>query len=106
MVRRNSRRASRGPKRGAWEGNQRLRKLWKAGDYIDVPRHFVPPEEPFFTWWGYRFPQSFQKNYGWHLDHILASPNLAPEIAGMTVVTDTRTWDRPSDHVPVMVDLA
>ena len=81
-------------------------KLWKAGDYIDVPRRFVPPEEPLFTWWGYRFPRSFQKNYGWHLDHILASPTLGNEIEAMAVLKDTRAWERPSDHVPVMVDLA
>lgn len=83
-----------------------MRKLWKAGDYIDVPRHFVPPEEPLYTWWGYRFPQSFQKNYGWHLDHVLASPTLGNQIAGMSVLKETRTWEKPSDHVPVMVDLA
>ncbi|MCG8359686.1 MAG: exodeoxyribonuclease III [Kiloniellales bacterium] len=83
-----------------------MRKLWKAGGLIDVPRHFVPPSEPLYSWWGYRFPQAFQKDYGWRLDHVLVTEPLMPEVAGMQVVKHTRTWEKPSDHVPVVVDLA
>ena len=81
-------------------------KLHKAGKLEDVPRRFVPPSEPLFTWWGYRFPQSFAKDYGWRLDHVLAAPPLAGEIGSMEIVKETRTWERPADHVPVMVELA
>lgn len=82
-----------------------MAKLHKAGKLIDVPRHFVPPSEPLYTWWGYRFAQAFARDYGWRLDHALASPPLAAEIGAMAVVKDTRSWERPSDHVPVMVDI-
>ena len=77
----------------------------KAGNFVDVPRHFVPEDEPLYTWWGYRFAASFEKNYGWRLDHAWITPPLVAELARMRVVKETRTWDKPSDHVPVVLDL-
>ena len=79
-------------------------KLIKAGAFIDVPRHYVPPAEMLFTWWGYRFPQSFQKDYGWRLDHVFITEPLMANLDAMRIVKDTRTWNKPSDHVPVVVD--
>lgn len=82
-----------------------METLWQAGQFQDVPRRFVPPDKPLFSWWGYRFPQSYEKNYGWRLDHVLSTPKLAPLITRMQIVEETRTYDQPSDHVPVMVDI-
>jgi exodeoxyribonuclease-3 len=65
----------------------------------------VPPSEPLYSWWGYRFPQAFEKNYGWRLDHVWASAPLLSELAGFQMVKQTRSWAKPSDHVPVMVEL-
>lgn len=81
----------------------RIAKLHKASGLVDVGRHFVPPSEPLYTWWGYRFAQSYAKNYGWRLDHIWASPPILGELGGFQVVKETRTWERPSDHVPVVI---
>ena len=83
-----------------------MKKLWRAGGLIDAPRHFTPSPTPLYSWWGYRFPQAFAKNYGWRLDHILITPALADAMKRVCTVTATRTWERPSDHVPVMLDLA
>ena len=83
-----------------------MRKLLRSGRFLDVPRHFVPPDQPLYSWWGYRFPQAFDKDYGWRLDHVLATEPLAPSLARMEVVRRTRGWEKPSDHVPVVVDLA
>jgi exodeoxyribonuclease-3 len=85
--------------------SEKMATLLDAGGFTDVGRHFVPPEEFLFTWWGYRHPQSFQKNYGWRLDHIWVTPQLAPHLKGHTVLADARAWERPSDHVPVWMDL-
>ena len=82
-----------------------IASLLKAGQLEDVPRRFVPPSEPLYTWWGYRFPQAFAKNYGWRLDHALASPPAAAGITAMRIAKETRSWDKPSDHVPVVIDL-
>ena len=83
----------------------RIAKLHKASGLIDVGRHFVPPDQPLYTWWGYRFAQSFAKNYGWRLDHIWASPPILGALGGFRVVKDTRAWAQPSDHVPVVVQV-
>jgi exodeoxyribonuclease-3 len=83
-----------------------MERLWQAADLIDVPRQFQPAPEPLYSWWGYRFAPAFAKNYGWRLDHILATPPLADSLAGVTVFRDSRGWEKPSDHVPVILDLA
>ena len=83
----------------------RIAKLHKASGMIDVGRHFVPPEEPLYTWWGYRFTQSLEKNYGWRLDHIWTSPPLLERLSNFQVVKATRSWQKPSDHVPVVVEV-
>jgi exodeoxyribonuclease-3 len=82
-----------------------MAKLLKAGKLTDLPRRFVPPDRPLYTWWGYRFPQSVERDYGWRLDHILASESVAREASAARVVRDTRLWDKPSDHVPVILDI-
>jgi len=86
--------------------SEHMARLHAAGPLIDVGRHFVPAEQPLYTWWGYRFPQSYQRDYGWRLDHILASPKLAGALKAFRVHRETRTWEQPSDHVPVVLDLA
>ncbi len=82
-----------------------MERLWAAADLIDVPRHFSPHPEPLYSWWGYRFAQSVEKNYGWRLDHILATPPLAGALKKLRTVKETRTWEKPSDHVPLVLDL-
>lgn len=79
--------------------------FWQAGGLIDVPRHFIPEPEPLYTWWGYRFAQSVAKDYGWRLDHVLVTRPLMKRVKAVTIVRDTRLWERPSDHVPVVLDL-
>jgi exodeoxyribonuclease-3 len=85
--------------------SERIARLRAAGKLIDVGRHFVPASEPLYTWWGYRYRQAFAKDYGWRLDHVLVTPKLEAALAGFRVVRETRAWDRPSDHVPVVLDL-
>ena len=84
----------------------RMLGLHAAADLIDAPRRFVPPDQPLYTWWGYRFPAAFEKDYGWRLDHVLVTPALGGAIQDCRIVKDTRSWEQPSDHVPVVLDLA
>ena len=39
------------------------------------------------------------------LDHAWITRPLLSSLAGLHVVKETRSWDQPSDHVPVVVDL-
>lgn len=77
----------------------------ETGQWIDVMREFVPPSEQLYTWWSYRARDWRTADRGRRLDHIWASPRLAPHLGRMEVVTDARGWERPSDHVPVVLRL-
>jgi exodeoxyribonuclease-3 len=85
--------------------SEHLTKALEESGLIDAARHFVPPDEPLYTWWGYRYPRSLEKNYGWRLDHVWVSAPLMPALRGFQVVKETRGWDRPSDHVPVVIEV-
>lgn len=85
--------------------SERMAHVLAQSGLIDAARHFVPPSVPLYTWWGYRFPQSYQKNYGWRLDHVWVGQPLMASAGGFRVVEETRTWEKPSDHVPVMIEV-
>jgi exodeoxyribonuclease-3 len=58
-----------------------------------------------FTWWDYRM-NSFRRKLGMRIDHILLSRELAGSCKQFVVDRDMRAHERPSDHAPVMVELA
>ena len=89
-----------GRDRTAWSA------LRAAGGWVDLMRHFVPPEEKLFTWWSYRSPDWTVNDRGRRLDHIWATPDLAPEAVRLDVLRAARAWQRPSDHVPVIASFA
>jgi exodeoxyribonuclease-3 len=58
-----------------------------------------------YTFWDYQ-AGAWQRNNGIRIDHLLLSPQAADRLRNATVHKHTRGWDKPSDHVPVSVDLA
>ena len=74
--------------------------------FVDLPRLAVPEPEKLFTWWSYRAADFRASNRGLRLDHLWASPGLAPHASNARVHDHVREWERPSDHAPVTVDLA
>ncbi|MFK8253911.1 exodeoxyribonuclease III [Ancylobacter terrae] len=82
---------------------EKLGRLQAAGNWVDVMRGFVPPSEKLYTWWSYRAADWAASDRGRRLDHVWASPDLAPSARAMTVLRQARSWERPSDHVPVVV---
>lgn len=58
-----------------------------------------------FSWWDYR-QAAFRRNLGLRIDLTLVSEALQPACAGAGIDREPRTWDRPSDHAPVWVQLA
>ena len=81
-----------------------LKKVLAAGSWTDVMRRFVPEDEKLYTWWSYRSRDWTKSNRGRRLDHIWASPPLQPAISSMRVLTHARSWERPSDHAPVIAE--
>jgi exodeoxyribonuclease-3 len=71
---------------------------------VDVTRD-VLPGPGVYTWWGYRAGM-FETNRGLRLDLVLATRDLASRVTEVRVDTVTRGLERPSDHAPVIVDLA
>ncbi len=58
-----------------------------------------------FTFWDYQ-RQSWDRDNGIRIDHILLSPQAADLMRNAGVDRDQRAGEKPSDHVPVWVDLA
>jgi exodeoxyribonuclease-3 len=61
-------------------------------------------EPGLYTFWDYQ-AFAFQRNNGIRIDHLLLSPQAADRLTTAAIRKETRGWDKPSDHVPVMVDL-
>jgi exodeoxyribonuclease-3 len=82
-----------------------MEKLIKTGAWIDVARHFVPEDEKLYSWWSYRNRDWKQSNRGRRLDHIWVSPVLRDALHSYQLLPHARDWEKPSDHVPVTVQL-
>ncbi|HEV2558891.1 MAG TPA: exodeoxyribonuclease III [Microvirga sp.] len=61
-------------------------------------------EPGLYSFWDYQ-AGAFQRNHGIRIDHLLLSPQAADRLRTASIRKETRGWDKPSDHVPVMVDL-
>jgi len=57
-----------------------------------------------FSWWDYR-AAGFRRNLGLRIDFALISEALKSRCIGAVIDREPRTWDRPSDHAPVWVEL-
>jgi exodeoxyribonuclease-3 len=57
-----------------------------------------------YTFWDYQ-AGAFQKDNGIRIDHLLLSPQATDRLAGAGIDRHVRGWDKPSDHVPVWIDL-
>jgi exodeoxyribonuclease-3 len=58
-----------------------------------------------FTFWDYQ-AGAWQKNNGIRIDHFLLSPQAADLLTAVAIDKRVRGWDKPSDHVPIIVEIA
>ena len=80
-----------------------LQALFQLG-FSDSFRAFEHAEET-FSWWDYR-TNNFKRNRGLRIDLILTSPTLTPTLTSSYVDPEPRRWERPSDHAPVVAEIA
>ncbi|EJF91504.1 exodeoxyribonuclease III [Bartonella tamiae Th307] len=80
-----------------------LKALLHQGGWVDLMRQQVPEPEKLFTWWSYRAKDWSVSNRGRRLDHIWASADLSHFVQKMDIMTKARGWQKPSDHVPVIM---
>ena len=85
------------------EERHQLRALIALG-LQDAFRLFEQPAKS-YSWWDYR-ELGFRRNRGMRIDHMLASDALRPFVQGCRIDRTPRGNERPSDHAPVLVDLA
>jgi exodeoxyribonuclease-3 len=57
-----------------------------------------------FTWWDYR-AGAFRLNQGLRIDYIFLTPALARRSTSAAIDREERRREKPSDHVPVVVEL-
>ena len=60
--------------------------------------------ERLYSFWDYQ-AGSWQRDNGIRIDHLLLSPQAADRLASVAIDKDERARDKPSDHVPVRIDL-
>jgi exodeoxyribonuclease III len=65
---------------------------------VDVGRQLQPDNADMFTWWA-PWRNMRQRNIGWRLDYVLASPAVAARAESCAVLAEIGT----SDHAPVMM---
>jgi exodeoxyribonuclease-3 len=75
----------------------RLGRLFDAG-LVDVGRRLDPDNDNLFTWWA-PWRNLRQRNIGWRIDYVLASPPLAQAASRAVSMREFGT----SDHAPVAV---
>ena len=76
-----------------------------SGEWIDVMREIVPYDQKLYSWWSYRNRNWEISNRGRRLDHIWISKKLFPQVKSGVIYNETRSWERPSDHVPIVIDI-
>lgn len=70
----------------------------------DVFREFEQPEQT-FSWWDYR-AAGFRRNAGLRIDLILTSAAMTSVCTASYIDREPRTWERPSDHTPVIAEFS
>ena len=61
-------------------------------------------EAGIFSWWDYRMA-GFRRNLGLRIDLVLISDALKTQSKAAGIEREPRTWERPSDHAPVWVEI-
>lgn len=66
--------------------------------------HTRHPEPGHYSFWDYQ-AGAWERNNGIRIDHMLLSPQAADLLRDVRIDKDARAGDKPSDHVPVWIDL-
>ena len=53
-----------------------------------------------YTFWDYQ-AGAWQRDRGIRIDHLLLSPEAADRLESVAIMREARSFDKPSDHVPV-----
>jgi exodeoxyribonuclease-3 len=82
----------------------RLEQVATRGGLVDAYRRLHPGEVG-FTWWDYR-QGHFHRKLGLRIDLAFVSEDLAGRIATCGIDRNFRKGPKPSDHAPLILELA
>jgi exodeoxyribonuclease-3 len=82
------------PEERAW-----FRQFYALG-FKDMYRHFHGDKKNQYTWWSYQ-DRGRERNQGWRIDHICATPGIAAMFRSCEIRPDIEG----SDHCPVVADI-
>jgi exodeoxyribonuclease-3 len=85
------------------ETRERFRRLTLLG-LTDAVRALHPADTDLYSFYDYQ-AGAWQRKYGIRIDHLLLSPQAADKLVSARIDQHVRGWDKPSDHVPVVIEL-
>jgi exodeoxyribonuclease-3 len=71
----------------------------------DIWREMNPKMKE-YSWWGYRPMTMYEKNQGYRLDALLATPMVKNLVKKCEILRDIRREEKPSDHAPMMCEIS
>ena len=75
------------------------------GNRLQDAFRLFEPERGHWSWWDYR-SGAWDRDQGWRIDHIYLCEQLLACATGCVIHKRTRANLQPSDHAPVLVNLA
>jgi len=83
------------------------RRKFRALEHLGLIEAYraLHPNTQDFTFWDYQ-GGAWQRNLGIRIDHFLLSPAYGDALQACTIDKTPRGWDKPSDHTPIMIELA
>jgi len=84
------------------ESRQAFRRMLNLG-FTEATRAVTDAPDT-YTFWDYQ-AGAWQKNNGIRIDFQLLSPEAANRLRSAAIEKHVRAWEKPSDHVPVVIDL-
>lgn len=85
------------------ESRARFRSLLNLG-FTDAIRQIHGEAPDLYTFWDYQ-AGAWQRNNGIRIDHLLLSPQAADLLRDAQIDRLVREQEKPSDHVPVIIEL-
>jgi len=83
-----------------------LTEFQAAHNWVDATRLLFPEPRRIYTWWSYRNRDWRLSDRGRRLDHAWVTPSLQANVLGAHILKGARDWEKASDHVPLILDIA
>ena len=81
-----------------------VKDLMYTCNFKDVVRLYYPNIK-LYSWWSYRAKDWNKSDKGRRLDHLWTSSDLAGKFSSCSIERKVRSWDKPSDHAPLISTL-